>query len=106
MQGRMRAGFSLLILLAALSMAGRIVAGQMGPGTFHPAHRLHSVNSNRSQHAAHSSRPMADDSLNHFSAALQTFEILPLSTFLLTLTLFTIPGVERDLLSLTQRRRE
>lgn len=106
MQGRMRAGFCLLILLAAWSVAGAMVAGQTAQGKFNPAHRLHSLDAIRSQHAVHLSHPISDDSRNYFSAELQTFEILPFSAFLLAFTLFTTPGVKKDLLSLTQRRRE
>jgi len=105
-RGHVRAGFCLVVLLAAWSVAGGILASQMGQRKLHPAHRLLPVYATPPPYAAHASHPIADDSLTHFSAELQTLEVLPFSAFLLTFTLYTMPGAEKDLLSLTQRRRE
>jgi hypothetical protein len=103
MRGSLRAGLCLLILFATWSVAGGIAASQMG---LRPAHRLPSVNFTGSWLATHSSHPIADDGLTHCAARLQTVAVLPFSVSLLTFTSPVIPGPEKDLLNLTQRRRE
>jgi hypothetical protein len=106
MRGSLRAGFCLLILLATWSVAGGIAATQMEQGNLRQAHRLPSVSFTGSRLATHSSHPIADDGLTHCAAQLQTVAVLPFFVSLLTFTRPAIPGPEKDLLNLTQRRRE
>ena len=106
MRGSVRTGYSLFILLAVWSVTGGILAGQMGLGKLNPAHRLLVLSARHSRRTAHSTHPMADDDMTHFSVVHQSIEVLPFTFFLLIFPLFAIPGVEKDLLSLTQRRRE
>jgi hypothetical protein len=96
----------MLIFLAAWGVAGLIMASQMGQGKLYRAYRLASADAQWSRHSAHSSLPTANDDVTHFSARLQTIQVLPSSACLLPMTLMAIPGTEKDLLSLTQRRRE
>ena len=105
-RGLVRAGFCLFILLAMCIVAGGAVASQVGQGQLDQAHRPFPVNSAQAGHAPHSSHPIADDGLTHLSPEFQTLEVVPRSVFLLTFTLLTVPRSKKDLLSLTQRRRE
>ena len=96
----------MLILLATWSVAGGIVTCQIGQGKLIVAKRPPSAKATLFSPTAHSSQPIADDGLTHFSAKLQPIEVFPFPFFPLTSTPITEPRIERDLLSLTQRRRE
>lgn len=102
MKGRVQAVFCLLLLLATWSVASRIAAGQAErvergtPSTQRAAPR----------HAFDSSYPIVDDGLDHLFAVFQTDNILRLPISLASPGDASAPGVERDLLSLTQQRRE
>ena len=106
MPGRTRAGFCLLILLAAWCVAGKAAACQMEQAKLSLAHRPLTEYARHSPPAASSLHPMADDGLTYFSVDLQVVAASPFSPHLLTFTRFAILGAEKDLLSLTQRRRE
>ena len=101
-----RAGVCLMVLIGAWTLAGGILASQAAQVRRQPVHRLLPGYAATSRRAHHSSRAVDDDGLTHFPAQLQALEVLPSSAFLLSFTLFAIPGPERDLLTLTQRRRE
>lgn len=79
-----------------------MAAGQVGQGE----RGLLSAHDTGSRHAAHFSHPMADDGLNHLFAESQSLNVFSSFVSRLTPTDIPMPGVERDLLSLTHRRRE
>jgi hypothetical protein len=96
----------LLILLAPSSLGGGAMAKPMGLRALTLAHRLASVHAGGLRHAARVSNPIADDGVTHSITGLQPLEILPSSAFLLPVPLRAMAGPEKDLLSMTQRRRE
>jgi hypothetical protein len=96
----------LWILLAAWIVAGGKAASPADSGNFGEARRLPAAYTARLPHLPHSPRAIADDGPTHFPLALQTLAVLPFSSFLQTINLSTAPGTEKDLLSLTQQRRE
>ena len=101
-----RRGFYVLILLAASGVAGWIVANWAGPGEFVPDQPGQVARLGKSRLAARSSRATADDGHPYLPPRLQTVDFLLLSTSPLTLTFATLMRAAKDLLSLTQRRRE
>ena len=96
----------LLVLLAPLCLGGGAMAKPMGVRSITLAHRLASVHAGGSQHAAQISNPIANDGVAHYFARLQPLEVLSSSAFLLPIPLQATDRTEKDLLSLTQRRRE
>jgi hypothetical protein len=106
MQKYVRRGLCLVILLAASGLAGWIVANWAGPGELVPDQPGQVVRLGKWRLAARSSRATVDDGLAYQHPRLQTVDLLLLSASPLTLTFATLTRAEKDLLSLTQRRRE
>jgi hypothetical protein len=96
----------LLVFLAPLRLSSGSVAKSMRPGSLTLPRHLASVHAGGAQHAAHISHPIADDGVTHFFARLQPLEVLSSSAFLLPIPFQTTDWTQKDLLSLTQRRRE
>ena len=75
--------------------------GGVGPNSaLVPIPALHSPHIRRTLH------PIADDGPTHFSAQIGTLGVFPFSAFSLALIPLTLCIIQRDLLNLTQRRRE
>lgn len=87
------------------ALCGTILASGTGRGEIYAPIRHHALLAPRLHQHSPSSHLLADDFLSHFFVGTQILEILPLSASLLTHTGGVMPGVEKDLLSLIQRRR-
>ena len=105
MRGSVRAGLCLLILIICWSNVSRMATAPLDQGKPEGSRAVLGVHAWPS-HGAHSAHPMADDGLTPFSPQLRTVEIIPPSSFLPAHTHVPAPAAEKDLLSLTQRRRE
>jgi hypothetical protein len=101
-----RRGLYLLILLAAAGVAGWIVANWAGAGELMPDQPGQVARLGKSRPAARSSRATADSCLPYLHQRLQIVDLLLLSASPLTLTFAPLMRAEKDLLSLTQQRRE
>ena len=100
------AGFCLLILLAMGSGAKGTAAGQIGQVQLNSGNCLASMHATPFGRGAHLSNPISDDGVTLSIEGLQANSILTSAAFLLTMLLLLMPRTGRDLLSLTQRRRE
>lgn len=94
------------ILVAVWIAAGAKVASPIGPGDLGGHRQPAGVFTLSSPHVPFSSRAIADDAPTQIPSALQTLAMLPSSAFLQITMLSATPGTEKDLLNLTQRRRE
>ena len=106
MRSLMLSGLCLLAFLAPWSVAAGIMTNPTALPMLTLAEHsvcLHGVSSHRAANASH---PIADDGVTHFFTGLQPVEVLPSSASFLPLAHYTSPGVAKDPLSLTQRRRE
>ena len=106
MRNLVRQGVGLWILVAVWIVAGGKVASPIGPGDLGRSRKAAGVFTLSSPHLPYSSRAIDDDGPTQIPSALQTLAILPFSAFLQMTLLSTTPSTEKDLLSLTQRRRE
>lgn len=98
--------FCLLVLLATGNAARGMIAGQTVPDRFNPGRHLYPVHGISWRHAVRSSRLMIDDGATHLFGGLQLLGILPDTTLLPATTFLPMVSTGRDLLSLTQQRRE
>jgi hypothetical protein len=93
----------IVVLLATWTVVAGVVVGQFGQGNLELVSQRFTVLAVRFPRAAHHIRPADDWGPARFSSQLLPIDVLP---FLLTFILVTLPGTHRDLLQLTQRRRE
>jgi hypothetical protein len=105
MRENARQGLYLLILLAAAGMAGWVLASWAGSEEI-TARPGQLVCIGKPCLAARSSRTTADDGLAYQNPSLRTVDVLLLSTSPPMLTLPTFMRAAKDLLSLTEQRRE
>ncbi len=96
----------LLMLLVAGNVTSAILAAPGGEVKFQPTHGLAAADGVLAPHRVHSNHALDVDAPHLSSWRLRTVQILPCCTFLLAVPLLLIPWGEKDLLSLTQRRRE
>ena len=99
-------GLCLLVLLAPWNVTGGIMTNPGGTPALTSTHHPVSLQGATSRGTGHASHPIADDGVTHFTRGLRPLEFLPSSTLFLSCPLLSVPGAEKDLLSLTQRRRE
>jgi hypothetical protein len=106
MRADVRRGLYLLILLAASGLAGWIVANWVGAGELASAQPGQVARLGKLRPAAASPRATADDDPRYLHQSLQIVDLFLLSPSPLTLTFAPAMRAEKDLLSLTQQRRE
>jgi hypothetical protein len=101
-----RQGLYGLILLAALGAAGWVLVTRTSAGGLAPDHHVPMVRVGQLRHAHRHTSAAADDGVSHAHQRLRPVDVLFLSPSSSILTFATPANAEKDLLSLTQRRRE
>ncbi len=106
LRGLARASIVWFLLLAASTISWGGAANAVAPPAIAPSHTRVLWPAILPQRPAHSRHPLIDDGLTHLFFPHQALEVLPLSTRVVNPGFAPSPRTVRDLLDLTQRRRE